>query len=133
MKIVVIIALIIILAAGSGIFGFLFAHQSQSLNDAQSQIALLKADIASLQGDVKVLQSSVTQTVAATGQSAQAAAPAGNAVVALIPVMTPVMVRIDVAGPGFKAAGSGFLIDARGYVMTNQHVIEQAADMYKRM
>jgi serine protease Do len=125
MKNAIIIVLIVILAVTSGTFGYLYTRQSQSLNDAQSQMAKMKTDITALQGDVRVLKSSATTTSAATGQVLQPAA-ASNAVVSLISMMNPVMVRIDVSGPGFKAAGSGFIIDARGYVITNQHVIDQA-------
>ena len=38
----------------------------------------------------------------------------------------PVVVRIDVAGFRFTGAGSGFFVDPRGYIVTNQHVIDQA-------
>jgi serine protease Do len=128
MKTVIIIALVMVLAAGSVTSGFLYSQQSSRLNDAQSQITVLKADMALLRGDFKVLQSSVTATASASaaGLSVQPAAPANNSVVSLIPALTAVMVRIDVSGTGFKASGSGFIIDARGYVMTNQHVIDQA-------
>ena len=128
MKNVVIIALVVLLAAGSISAGYLYSQQSSRLNDAQSQIALLKADITLLQGDVRVLQSSVTATAAAASQTVQAAPPASSSVISLISMITPVMVRIDVSG-GFKASGSGFLIDARGYVITNQHVIDQATSI----
>jgi S1-C subfamily serine protease len=35
-------------------------------------------------------------------------------------------VRIDVTGRNFQGSGSGTIIDARGYVVTNYHVIAQA-------
>ena len=35
----------------------------------------------------------------------------------------PAIVRIDVTGPGFSAAGSGVILDSAGHVLTNQHVI----------
>jgi serine protease Do len=129
MKNVVIIVLIVILAAASGTSGYLYARESQSLNNAQAQISRLKTDITTLQGDVKVLQSSVMQTSPPSGQAAQTAPPAVNSVVSLISVITPVVVRIDVTGRGFKAAGSGFIVDSRGYVITNQHVIDQATSI----
>jgi serine protease Do len=125
MKTAIIIALVVVLAAGSVTTGFLYSQQTSRLNDVQTQITALKADMALLQGDFRVLQSSIT-AAAAAAPLGQLAAPVNYSVVSLIPVLTPVMVRIDVSGPQFKAAGSGFVIDARGYVMTNQHVIDQA-------
>jgi serine protease Do len=38
----------------------------------------------------------------------------------------PVIVRVDVVGPGFQASGSGIIIRNDGYIITNQHVIDSA-------
>lgn len=46
--------------------------------------------------------------------------------VSVVKNVEPTVVRIDVTGPGFTAGGSGFFVNARGYVLTNQHVIDQA-------
>jgi serine protease Do len=37
--------------------------------------------------------------------------------------LTPAVVRIDGSGTGFQKSGSGTIVDKRGYVITNQHVI----------
>ena len=47
----------------------------------------------------------------------------------VIQKIQPVVVRIDLTGPGFVAAGSGFFVDARGYIVTNQHVTDQATSI----
>ena len=39
---------------------------------------------------------------------------------------TPLIVRVNVSGRGFSAEGSGTFVDKRGYIMTNQHVIDRA-------
>ena len=47
----------------------------------------------------------------------------------LFSLVTPALVRIEVAGPGFQASGSGIIIRNDGYVITNQHVIDSAASI----
>jgi serine protease Do len=42
----------------------------------------------------------------------------------LVKLTEPALTRIDVAGPGFTAGGSGFIVDPSGYVVTNYHVID---------
>jgi S1-C subfamily serine protease len=44
----------------------------------------------------------------------------------LFSLITPVIVRVDVTGPGFQASGSGIIIRNDGYVLTNEHVIDGA-------
>jgi serine protease Do len=43
--------------------------------------------------------------------------------------LQPNVVRLDIIGPGFTAGGSGFFVDARGYIITAQHVIDQATSI----
>lgn len=38
----------------------------------------------------------------------------------------PVIVRVDIIGPGFQGSGSGIIIRSDGYLLTNAHVIEGA-------
>lgn len=47
----------------------------------------------------------------------------------LFSLVTPALVRIEVAGPGFQASGSGIIIRNDGYVITNQHVVDSAASI----
>ncbi len=49
-----------------------------------------------------------------------------NSVVDVVKLIEPTVVRIDVTGQGFQASGSGYIVDTRGYLLTNQHVIDSA-------
>jgi serine protease Do len=58
------------------------------------------------------------------GQVSQQAS--GMQIKDVIVMVEPTLVRIDITAPGFSAAGSGVIVDAAGYVLTNQHVIDSA-------
>jgi serine protease Do len=47
----------------------------------------------------------------------------------LFTLIQPVIVRVDVIGPGFQASGSGIIIRKDGYVITNEHVIDSATSI----
>jgi S1-C subfamily serine protease len=47
----------------------------------------------------------------------------------LFSLIQPVIVRVDVEGPGFQASGSGIIIRSDGYIITNQHVIDNATSI----
>ena len=81
---------------------------SNQISNAQTQIAALKP--------VGLSEQSSTATTPT---------PTSLSMVNLIPLVQPTIVRIDVTGPGFKASGSGIIIRPDGYVITNQHVIDQ--------
>ena len=42
---------------------------------------------------------------------------------------TPLVVRVNVTGRAFIAEGSGTIVDKRGYILTNQHVIDRATSI----
>jgi serine protease Do len=50
----------------------------------------------------------------------------GDTAAAAIALVEPKIVRIDCTVPGGLASGSGTIIDARGYVITNAHVVAGA-------
>lgn len=52
--------------------------------------------------------------------------PAESLIIAAVAQYTPLIVRVNVSGRGFLAEGSGTFVDKRGYIMTNQHVINGA-------
>ena len=105
---------VIILGLSIISLGFLYTRLNNEVNDAQSQITGLKSGTTSVQG----LLSESTPAV-------QPAATAMSMIV-LLPLVQPVIVRVDVTGPGFKASGSGIIIRNDGYVITNEHVIDNS-------
>ena len=53
-------------------------------------------------------------------------APAGTSFASLVPQVEPSIVRIDVTVANGLASGSGTIIDKRGYITTNAHVVAGA-------
>jgi len=141
MKNGIILIIGVILVIGSVVLGYLYVQQSGKLNNAQSQIAALKSDVASLkvsaanpQSTPSSVNTSTTSVVSSVPivpvptPGAVSQAPV-NPVTDVIQKLAPEVVRIDVAGSNFSASGSGFIIDSRGYIMTNQHVIDSASSI----
>lgn len=69
-----------------------------------------------------------------TPRATQSAVPVSAAALTypattIVQMIAPAVVRVDVSGPGFAASGSGVMVDARGYVITNHHVISGATQM----
>ncbi len=91
------------LYVGVLLLSLFYARQNTQLKEIQSQIAALEARLS-------------TQLVASTNPVSQA--------VNVVSSLTPAIVRVNGAGPGFSVSGSGTIIDKRGYVLTNQHVID---------
>jgi putative serine protease PepD len=54
-------------------------------------------------------------------------APASG-VTQIADAVLPTVVSLDVQGQGQADSGSGFLVDSRGYIATNNHVVSPAAD-----
>jgi S1-C subfamily serine protease len=52
-----------------------------------------------------------------------------NAVVAVAAQYALMIVRVNVTGRGFIGEGSGTIVDRRGYILTNQHVVSGATSI----
>jgi serine protease Do len=113
--------ILVIVVIWSVIGGILLFETRGSLNTAQNDIASLKNDLSSLKGNV-------TSTPNPTS-SAAVNQPTSNSIADLIVKFEPSAVRIDVSGRGFHASGSGVVVDSRGYVLTNQHVIDASTSI----
>ncbi len=102
--------LILILVAGLVSLSLLFLQQSDRLNKANGAIGVLQTDLTNLKSSAGGFSTS--------GYT--------SPFPAIVKSVEPSILRIDVTGSGFLAAGSGFIIRADGYFLTNQHVIDQA-------
>ncbi len=109
---IVVLILVLIISIVSN--AILYSRLSSEISQAQSQITTLQSDMLSLQSR--------------SNQNVPAAQAAGAPVtmVDLIAQIQPIIVRVDVKGPGFTGSGSGIIIRNNGYIITNQHVIDQA-------
>ncbi len=110
---------VVVLALGLVASGYFFYRGTQNLQGTRDSVVTMQQDVVSLKSDVATLQSSVSQLAPGSTVS----------VFDTVSRLTPVVVRIDVAGPGFGAAGSGTIIDPRGYVLTNNHVTSGATSI----
>lgn len=66
----------------------------------------------------------ITQTTSTTQSSSTTMTMAD-----LFSILQPVIVRVDVTGPGFQDSGSGIIIRSDGYIITNEHVIDSATSI----
>lgn len=137
--------IIVILVIGMIVNGALLYQVNSNLQIAQTDIATLKQNMSTLAANFNTLQtqlvSDTTSINTIQNQLSSNASSIGtiqNQVTAANSTITghissatdtikkvvPVAVRIDVAGRGFTGAGSGTIVDKRGYVLTNYHVID---------
>ena len=81
-------------------------------------VSALEGNVSTLGGDVSVLEDDVSALEAHD-----------RAVMDVVAMVQPSVVRIDVTGPGWAAAGSGVIITSTGWVLTNAHVLEDATSV----
>ncbi|KSV18057.1 serine protease [Dehalococcoides mccartyi] len=93
--------------------------QINSLTQSLASLNSLGGDISSLQQDFSDLQSQLQQIN--TDLTCHVCAVAD-----VVSLIEPSIVRVDVSGRNFSASGSGTIIDKRGFILTNYHVIEGA-------
>jgi S1-C subfamily serine protease len=117
-----------------GFNGFFYWQQGQDLDEALSQIDTLSGQVvsveltaAALAGSTANIGGSITAldrdisflTAEVAGVGMTGASPA-----AVILLVAPTVVRIEVDSPSNRTPGSGIIITQSGYVITNSHVIE---------
>jgi putative serine protease PepD len=67
-------------------------------------------------------------SIAAPSDSENLSARAEGSIAAIAADVLPSVVSLEVSGGGQAGSGSGFVVSEDGYVLTNNHVIEAAAD-----
>jgi putative serine protease PepD len=101
-------------------------------------VALVTGLVGGVIGALSVGQSRGVDDLAAPQQPAPVAPaladpvpaplPAGGSIARVASVTLPSVVQITARGGGAEATGSGFVLDRRGHVLTNNHVVEEASD-----
>ena len=99
--------LMAILTVGVVVLSVLYAQQNTLLKETRSELSALTGG-----------SGQQTAGLTSTSQAAD-----------VVAALTPVVVRVDGVGPGFTVSGSGTIIDRRGYVLTNQHVIDSTTSL----
>jgi len=132
-------ALLVILLATGTIFNGVTLLQSDS-NVRQTQIdisslsndnATLEASLVKAQSDEASLSSSITALQNSIAQLNTTVQTLGQTVAAAVTKIQPSVVYVEVTYGRNQggASGSGVIIRSNGYVLTNQHVVDQAASI----
>lgn len=89
-----------------------------SVSDLEGNVSNLEGDVSSLEGGVSALEGDVLSLEAHD-----------RAIIDVVAMLEPSVVRIDISGPGWIGAGSGVIITNTGWVLTNAHVLEDATSV----
>ncbi len=128
-KLSTVIMVILVLAVVAN--AVMYFQLNNSLQTAQADIIGLKQNVSTLTTNVNNLQSQLTGQASTVGTlQGQVTTTSSNvtshlsAVTDTINKIEPAIVRVDVTGANFTASGSGSIVDRRGYILTNYHVID---------
>ncbi|AQX74956.1 serine protease [Dehalococcoides mccartyi] len=123
------IAVIALLVVVTGFNTAMLFQKSDQLSQAETKIDSLTQSLASLSGlggDIAGLQQDLSTVQSQLQQVNTDLTCHACAVSDVVSLIEPAIVRVDVSGRNFSASGSGTIVDNRGYILTNYHVIEGA-------
>ena len=89
--------------------------------------ALVSAGTTAALTDRPAGQATARPVAAPAADAAADRPPVGDDIAAVSAAVSPSVVHIAVAGPGGSGSGSGVVLRADGYVLTNAHVVDGAA------
>ena len=137
--------LVVLLVAGVVGNGVLYASLNSTLNKDQSQIASLQGDVSSLQNsltslqnDVQTLNDSVSSLQQGTGSAPTSGSTVATDFSHAAEVIEPSVVVIEdevqssilgIISYTEQQAGTGWIIDSDGVIVTNNHVIQGASSI----
>lgn len=129
--------IMVILIAGTAYNGNLLRQANDNLNDAQSGLTSLETINTGLQGSLTDQQDeldSLSTAITAIKQTVDQlsdtpAAQSGADFVSMVKQVEPSIVYIEVSSRFGAGTGSGTIIRADGYVLTNQHVVDGATSV----
>lgn len=100
-----------------------------NVSNLEGNVSNLEGDISNLEGDVSGLEGNVSNlegNVSNLEGNVSALEAYDRAIIDVVVMLEPSVVRIDTTGPGWMGAGSGVIITNDGWVLTNAHVLEDA-------
>ena len=130
--------LMVILAVGTAYNGALLWQANDNLATAEAGLNTLEADTASLQNTLDDRQAEAASLSTAVGALEQtisqlSSTPVHSGIgvdfVALIELVEPSVVFVQTSGRFGGGTGSGTIIRADGYVLTNEHVVNGATSV----